>query len=124
VGYGRTLEEAVVTEGLAQHMEAEMGWGAGPPAALGPGGRELVAARFEAERRRADVSFSDWFFGGGGGLPPGAGYLLGYRVVADHLAQTGERASNLAGVQASAVLERTVDRRGLRPYLGGHASPG
>lgn len=115
VGYGATLEESIVTEGLAQHMEDEMGY-AGWPGRLGGESVDGMAALFERERKREDRGHAAWFTGGQS-LPQHTGYVLGYFIVGDFIARTGRRASQLYDTSASAILRETVDRRGIRHYL-------
>ena len=54
---------------------------------------------------------------GAADLPASIGYALGYRIVSDYLQQTGATASALHNTPAAAILERTVDRRGIEPYV-------
>jgi hypothetical protein len=82
-GYGSTLLEAFVTEGLAQHFAEEMF----PTTPKPPWYRELSlkqerALWKRAKRRLHDTSYDhDVWFHGAGQIPPDAGYSIGYNLV-------------------------------------------
>jgi hypothetical protein len=112
-GYGITLAEALVTEGLADHFAAE----AFPDTPLQPWDNALSADR-EAELWRKAQSVLEepygynhraWFFGSGD-LPRWAGYTLGYRIAEAYLGDDLS-ASNAAGTEAQTVIERYVSTR-------------
>jgi hypothetical protein len=102
-GYGGTLGEALVSEGLAQRFLHEMM--DCPPE---PWEDAVPAAVCEAHRSRARAAFDDagydhgaWFFGQGE-LPEWLGYTLGRRIVDRHLAQhPGATALSLAQADAA-----------------------
>lgn len=107
VGYGATLFEAMVSEGLADHFSIEVA-GIDPPiwtAALS----EVQEAEW---RERAAETWADspydhglWFFGIGGEVPRWAGYTIGFQIVQDYLAaHPGTRASALFNLEAAAFL--------------------
>lgn len=100
-GYGETLGEALVSEGLAGHFaqEAFAGdpepWERLPASDLRP-----YLSRAEAEWGDASYDHAAWFFGSQD-LPRWLGYSLGYQLVRQYLSGHGdERASSL--VHASA----------------------
>jgi uncharacterized protein YjaZ len=82
-GYGRTLFEAMITEGLADHFAVEvLGMPAPPWSDAFP--REqtthfLNLAR--AEFASPTYDHARWFFGADGSLPRWSGYTLGFRLV-------------------------------------------
>ena len=85
-GYGNTLLQAMVSEGLADHFAFEL---FGPPRApwtTALAGDELETwldrARAEFDSTRFD--FAAWFFGTGGEIPVWAGYAIGFRLVSDY----------------------------------------
>lgn len=85
-GYGDTLGEAIVSEGLAQCFLHEMmdcsaePWEtAVPPEELAP-----LAKRAIAEFETTAYDHAEWFFGSGA-LPNWAGYSLGFRIISQHL---------------------------------------
>ena len=109
-GYGITLAEALVTEGLADHFAAE----AFPDTPPQPWDNALSADR-EAELWRKAQSVLEvpfgyshraWFFGGGD-HPRWAGYTLGYRIAEAYLADD-RSASSAVGTSADAIIERYV----------------
>lgn len=109
-GYGFTLAEALVTEGLADHFAAE----AFPDTPQQPWDHALSAEQ-EAELWRKSQPILDvprgyshpaWFRGGGG-LPRWAGYTLGYRIAEAYLGDDFS-ASSAVGTEAETVIERYV----------------
>ncbi len=105
-GYGRTLGEAFVSEGLAGHFVHRL-YGTPPEpwecalseqAAL----RRLPSGSTLAETRYDHVG---WFFGAGGRHPRWLGYSLGYAIVGRWLARAGEvDGPTLVNVAARDVL--------------------
>ena len=98
-GYGRTLGQSLVSEGLAGHFVLQvLGGRPDPwdrvipaPGLAGQALREWDVARYDHAR---------WFFGGGG-LVRWAGYGLGHRLVGHHLSRhAGATAAGLAGADA------------------------
>ena len=106
VGYGRTLGEAIVSEGLAGRFVQELFGGEGEP-----WDRALTEEQFAAllPRLRQDLkaeryNHAAWFFGRGD-LPRWAGYGFAWEIVGKYLARSPERRpSRLAGVLAAEVL--------------------
>jgi hypothetical protein len=97
-GYGQTLLEALVTEGLADRFAAEVlqlpanRWNNAFP--LEETRAVMDLARPELDSRRYD--YQRWFGSGGGGLPPSTGYTLGWRLVAAYLDHNpGQNATTL-----------------------------
>lgn len=103
-GYGTTLEEALVSEGLAGRFVVE---------ALGtePESWERIMPPEEALRHLpgpealgdAGYDHGEWFFGTGA-LPRWLGYTLGYAVVGRWMAVTPPEARDWAAVPAAEVL--------------------
>lgn len=96
-GYGRTLGEALVSEGLACCYEEEIGCPT-PNYGIAVQGAKLgeLASRAVADWDRHDYNHRVWFFGAndpGGRWPWSGGYSLGYAVVKHHLEQNQSRAS-------------------------------
>lgn len=97
VGYGSTLLEALVSEGLACHFETE----------LRPGTIPFYASALEEVAiptlfAKASQSFSDtnyghaeWFFGQSDEIPLHAGYTLGFELVSKSIQKHGKKASRL-----------------------------
>jgi len=110
-GYGKSLGDALVSEGLAGHFVQQVlggkpdPWDSVQPA---PG----LARRAMNEWARLDYDHARWFFGKGD-LRKWAGYGLGYRLVAEHLAQNaGQDAATLANTRSEPF------RNSLRRLIG------
>lgn len=84
-GYGKSLGEALVSEGLAGHFVLQVLGGAPDPwDAVAPS--EGLMRRASNEWSRRDYDHSEWFFGSGA-VRRWSGYGLGHRLVAEYLAQ-------------------------------------
>ena len=97
-GYGTTLADALITEGLAQHFERELTRDSpvsAPP--LDVDEAKAVAAPLEADLTNPKYDHPRWFLSeGNDGFPRWAGYRIGYRVIAQYLAHhSGETAASL-----------------------------
>lgn len=107
VGYGETLGEALVTEGLADHFDTEL---TGASAAIWTkslSGDDLLnlLERARKEFDNSDYSHSDWFFGGNG-FPKWGGYSLGYYIVSQYLSHhPNKKASSLYDINAAEILK-------------------
>ena len=85
-GYGTTLGEALVSEGLAGQFACQL-YGLKPErweVALNSPSLVQIARMAEASWEAADYDHSAWFFGAGE-QPPWAGYSLGYALVGRYL---------------------------------------
>lgn len=99
-GYGKTLLGALVSEGLAQHFEAEERGGP-PPYARITDELESLWQRARAELDSPTYGHDAWFYGSeSAGLPRWAGYALGYELVRRFLARQGGDAVTHAGAPA------------------------
>jgi hypothetical protein len=88
-GYGRTLAEALVSEGLAGHFSRWLFNNPPEPWEYAVTDDVLDAHRPDKETLSAKwYNHAEWFFGAGGRRPRWLGYTLGYRVVGDWLAGT------------------------------------
>lgn len=88
-GYGRTLLEALVSEGLAQHFGAEVR-GTSPPYARIPADMNGLWQRAQAELGASTYNHAAWLFGSPEArLPRWAGYALGFELVRQFLAREG-----------------------------------
>lgn len=103
-GYGATLAEALVSEGLACHFETELRDGNAPfyGLALDLEGFQQMWAKAKPQLKDKSYDHGAWFFGGAAsGFPPFAGYTLGMEI-ADHYIRThGKPASQLAALPAN-----------------------
>ena len=104
VGYGRTLGEAIVSEGLAGRFVQELFGGEGEPwdRALTEEQFAALLPRLRQELKAERYDHAAWFFGRGD-LPRWAGYASrGGSWASISLAE--RRPSRLAGVLAAEVL--------------------
>ena len=110
-GYGKTLLDSVVFEGLATCFEAEV---SDDKAFLVNhlSERDDVAEltqRVQEHLDDTDFNYYEWFINDpSGNLPRWTGYLVGYRLVKSYLAATNKKASE-------AVLE---DVESIRKFIG------
>jgi hypothetical protein len=105
-GYGYTLGEAIVSEGLADRFVYQ----AFPRTPTQPWDHALTTAQahrywLEARSQLAspDSQHAVWFFGRGS-IPRWTGYTLGYAVVGSYLRQQDLRAARAVGVSAASIL--------------------
>lgn len=106
VGYGSTLLQAAVSEGLADHFALEVSGGSPPPwtQALTPAQLAVwipeVVSRFSGSYDHAE-----WFFGTNPAIPRWTGYAVGYELVRAYLDQDPARsASALVGEPAGSFV--------------------
>jgi uncharacterized protein YjaZ len=105
-GYGRTLIEVIVSEGLAGRFAQELfksdaePWECTVPVTdLSP-----YAKRILADRDAPTFNYPEWFFGAGI-LPRWLGYTLGWEIVGDYLRRNADaRPSGLARIEATEFL--------------------
>ena len=102
-GYGRTLLQAMVSEGLADHYAAELTGRPLPPWVLALSGDEIDEwiERARPEFDSTGYDHSAWFFGRGAAIPVWAGYAIGFRLVSDYqAAHSGATAASLVNLGA------------------------
>jgi Predicted Zn-dependent protease (DUF2268) len=112
-GYGETLGEALVSEGLAQHFVHQLEACAPEPWEIAVPRSRLkeYAPKAGASYDDSEYSHSEWFFGSGD-LPNWLGYSLGHRLVGDYLRDHPESSPLLLACEPAASF---------RPYLAGIA---
>jgi uncharacterized protein YjaZ len=100
-GYGSSLGEALVSEGLAGHFVQELFGGPPEPWEGLPEDEVLSHAALAAQQwDSTDYSHEAWFFGRGD-LPRWLGYSLGFRLVGKFLAEhPRSRAAKLGEAEA------------------------
>ena len=106
VGYGRTLGEAIVSEGLAGRFVQEFYGDEGEPwdRAVTEEQFTTLLPRLQDELQAKRYDHAAWFFGRGD-LPRWAGYGFGWRIAGRYLACSPDRRpSRLAGVLGADVL--------------------
>jgi len=86
-GYGTTLLEALVTEGLAEHFGDEVKSKSFAPWKNPYTKSELerVIKLAQKEFNSKDYNHDEWFFGQNSKLPMWTGYKLGYEIVGQYL---------------------------------------
>lgn len=108
VGYGRTLFEALITEGLAGHFELEVFGGTPNPWEVSLQPRVLARFLSRARREFENPSYEHdaWFFGSlRRNIPRWAGYALGFELVRRYLVtHSEESASELVGTKARVLV--------------------
>ncbi|MCU0493522.1 MAG: DUF2268 domain-containing protein [Chloroflexaceae bacterium] len=104
-GYGQTLGEALVSEGLACHFETELRGGMAPFYArfLDQEASEAMWARALPELHNF-YNHRAWFFGSAEqNIPRFTGYSLGYNLVATYIKAAGTPASQLWNTPAEVI---------------------
>ena len=109
-GYGRTLGEALVSEGLADRFDLEVHPGAEPyhwARALDPRGLREVWELARPALWDEQYDHAYWFFNSSAAGPPfHAGYALGFHLIGTYLsADPGRRPSELTDTPAREILE-------------------
>lgn len=88
-GYGKTLFEALITEGLAGHFDMEINNSNEPEpwdVALNEKQLKEIQTKAIKEHDNRNYNHSSWFFGSKEkGIPKWSGYTLGFNLVADFL---------------------------------------
>ena len=106
VGYGTTLGEALISEGLAGRFAQELYGGDGELWERAVSREDLgeFAELAKARANDTDYNHAAWFYGSGD-LPRWVGYTLGWEVVGDFLRRhPGSTASGLADTPADKIL--------------------
>lgn len=107
VGYGNTLLEAMISEGLADQFSVEIA-GVDPP----PWSRALTSSQLASLSARArdewfstSYSHDAWFYGTTSSIPLWAGYTIGFEMTGDFLrAHPSRHASDLYNEPASSFI--------------------
>ncbi len=107
-GYGQTLGQALVTEGLAANFEQEV-FGKNPNIwDIAVRGKKLqqLQKRAASELHSPKYSHQEWFFGSKSRIiPRWTGYALGYRIVHEYLRKHPQlKPSRLVNIRASELL--------------------
>lgn len=103
IGYGKTLLEALVSEGLADHFDIEINDSKPRPWSVALSEEDTTAllekASFEFDNETYD--HAAWFFGSiDQGIPRWAGYSLGFTLVESYMRKTAKTASELVNTPA------------------------
>lgn len=107
VGYGQTLLEKIVSEGLASYFEHEMNPELNIPWSRAFKSIEEATEVWTLAKTKLDtkdISHGEWFFGEGK-VPRWAGYTLGYNIVESYIKEhTGKTAALLVSTPARMIL--------------------
>lgn len=106
VGYGSTLFEALVSEGLAGHFSKELYGNTAEPWERAVSRPDLppYATKALEWADRSDYDHAAWFFGSAA-LPRWVGYTIGYEVISDFLSENrSSKPSKLADTEASQFM--------------------
>ncbi|EKQ5902689.1 DUF2268 domain-containing putative Zn-dependent protease [Vibrio parahaemolyticus] len=106
-GYGSTLKEALITEGLACCFETELRSSGAPFYATALDKSELSEFWGKAKPELGSNSYDHvaWFFGSPTRrIPKHTGYSLGFSIVENYINRTNIPASRLSDVLASQVI--------------------
>lgn len=104
-GYGATLLEAMVSEGMADRFAIELLQEALPPwsRSFSDDSTALLLARARPEFDSRGYNHARWFFDADPSLPRWTGYTLGFRIVDAYIsAHPGATATTLVSTPASA----------------------
>ncbi|HRN71145.1 MAG TPA: DUF2268 domain-containing putative Zn-dependent protease, partial [Candidatus Woesebacteria bacterium] len=108
-GYGETLLDALITEGLADHFDIEVFNESPQPWSRAFTDSELnnLMKKAEKEFNNTDYDHSAWFYGNVElGIPRWAGYSLGFKMVKDYLAKhPDKKLSELYAAETNTFME-------------------
>ena len=103
IGYGKTLLEAMVSEGLADHFDIELNDRKPNPWSVAVNEEQTAALLEKATLEFENESYdhSAWFFGSEDkGIPRWAGYSLGFTLVGNYMKKSGKSAGELVETPA------------------------
>jgi uncharacterized protein YjaZ len=106
-GYGKTLLEAIISEGLADHFDIEINNGPPKPWSVAVAGSELEKLKEKARSEFTNDNYdhSVWFFGSESkNIPRWTGYSLGFSLVGDYIKKSGKKASELVSERAESFI--------------------
>ncbi len=107
IGYGNTLLEALVSEGLADHFDLEINQLSPKPWNIALNQEELMMFNLLAQKEYNNASYnhSEWFFGSKEkNIPRWTGYTLGFSLVGRYLENTGLLPSQLVDTKARVFI--------------------
>lgn len=117
VGYGRTLAQALISEGLACAFEEQI-TGRIPryANALNPAQLEEWRQKASSHLHAPSYDHASWFFGNPrAGIPRDCGYSLGFHQVRNFLRRTGQTAAGAVSVPAAEFWMPELDGEGQQP---------
>jgi uncharacterized protein YjaZ len=106
-GFGPSLDEALITEGMATAFDSQAWPGLVEPwmNAIGRSQEMALWAKMQPSLHTSGVAvYDDWFFGSSG-IPRWTGFTIGYHIVTDYLRRHPQAtAASLVHLRADAVL--------------------
>jgi uncharacterized protein YjaZ len=103
-GYGETLGEVMISEGMACLYEEQHGRGTPIYAKVSLKDDQIAKAKKLINSK--SYSHNDWFFGGNG-IDRWFAYSYGYRLCRNYLAKTNKKASEIVHVKAQEILDHS-----------------
>jgi uncharacterized protein YjaZ len=97
-GYGITLVDALITEGLADCFDLEVFGGESPPWSRALSDEEFnrMIKKAQGELHNKKYDHSSWFYGNSNmGIPRWTGYSLGYKMIRDYLQKHPDKKPSL-----------------------------
>lgn len=108
-GYGETLLDAIITEGLADHFDLEVFKESPQPWSVAFSNDELNSLMKKAKKEFNNKEYDHfaWFYGNEAlGIPRWAGYSLGFKIVKDYLLKhPDQKPSELCSAKTSTFME-------------------
>jgi len=106
-GPEKTLLEAIVSEGLADHFDIEVNGGEPKlwDTSVKPSRLSAIKKKIKPELNKEEYDNALWFFGANEkNVPRWAGYSLGFYAVGEYMKTSGKPASKLVGEDAKKFL--------------------
>ena len=95
VGYGNTLLQAIVSEGLADHFSMEVSGIDPPPWSIALTDKQLQEWIEEASKSwHQSYNHRDWFGGANPNIPRWTGYSIGFYLVSNYLAKNPNKSAS------------------------------
>jgi uncharacterized protein YjaZ len=104
-GYGETLGEAMISEGLACLYEEQHSGNAPIYAKVSLNDDQIAKAKKQINSK--NYNHSDWFFGSKD-IARWFGYSYGYQLCRDYSTKTGKKASELVSIPAQKILNSHI----------------
>lgn len=106
-GFGPTLAESLVTEGLATAFDSQAWHGLAEPwmNAISPAQEAALWQRMKQSLNTAGVTVYDQWFFGSSDIPRWTGFTIGYHIVSDYLKRhPRDSAASIADVPANSII--------------------
>lgn len=107
-GYGKTLLEAIISEGLADHFDLEINQESPEPWSTVLNEKQIIGLLSKAKKEFDNKNYDHnaWFFGSkDGSIPKWTGYALGYKLVNDYLLKNNKKPSMVYSLRAEEFIK-------------------